>query len=81
MIFIVSPDSLSSAVVREEVNAAFGLKHTGDMQGIIPIVAHAFDIQAMPPLWRNLHRIDATTTSFQMVMQQVFQAFRNPTDH
>ncbi|MFL5696466.1 MAG: toll/interleukin-1 receptor domain-containing protein [Ktedonobacteraceae bacterium] len=81
MIFIVSPDSLSSPVVREEVNAAFGLKHTGDMQGLIPIVARAFDIQAMPPLWRNLHRIDATTTSFQMVMQQVFQALRNPTDH
>jgi hypothetical protein len=80
MIFIISPDSLTSPVVREEVNAAFGLKHTGDMQGIIPIVSCAFVIQDMPPLWRNLHRIDATTTSFQMVMQQVLQAFRNPTD-
>lgn len=58
LIVLVSPRALKpdKIVIREEVNAALGMRHTGEMHGVIPVVIEAFELRSMPPIWRNLHR-------------------------
>lgn len=62
LVLVVSPAALNpdKDVFRQEVFTALGMIRTKEMHGVIPIVAEAFDIRDMPPLWRNLERYDAT---------------------
>jgi hypothetical protein len=59
-VLVISPHTFESSVIDEEVNAALGMTHTKEIKAVIPIVAEDFDIRMMPPLWRQLHRYDAT---------------------
>ncbi|HYT42053.1 MAG TPA: hypothetical protein VEP90_06890 [Methylomirabilota bacterium] len=56
-----------------EVNAAFGLVKEKQMNGIILIVATSYDTNKMPPLWRQLHRYDATK-NYQTALMGVLKA-------
>ena len=60
LILVMTPVSVQSPWVQREVNAALGEQTAGRMLGVLPLVMTPCDVQAIPILWRNLHRYDAT---------------------
>lgn len=60
-VLVLTQNALDSTAVEMEVNAALEMVRQGQMRGVIPFVAGPYDPQRMPPLWRPLHRYDATS--------------------
>jgi hypothetical protein len=75
LVLVVTPMALApnKTVIRREVNTAMGMTDTGEMRGITAVVAKPFDIHTMPPLWRNLHRYDATQ-NYKAALQGLLRA-------
>lgn len=61
LVLVVSPSALRAdkIVIQEEVNAALGMRHTGEMRAVIPFIVQSFETRMMPPIWRILHHYDA----------------------
>lgn len=60
-VLVLTTNALASTAVEMEVNAALEMARQGQMKGVIPIVAGPLDVRQVPPLWRPLHRYDATS--------------------
>jgi toxoflavin biosynthesis protein ToxD len=60
LVLVMTPDSLQSRWVQEEVDAALHQVNSGRMLGVIPVVAKLCDERSIPALWATLHRYDAT---------------------
>lgn len=60
MVLVMTPESLQSRWVQEEVYAALHQVHGDRMLGVIPVVAKACDESNIPAMWATLHRYDAT---------------------
>lgn len=59
LVLVMTPESLKSRWVQEEVDAALHQVHGGRMLGVIPVVAQACSERDVPALWATLHRYDA----------------------
>lgn len=60
LVLVMTPQSVASRWVRNEVNTALSEHTAGRMLGVIPIVMTPTPEQNIPMLWRPLHRYDAT---------------------
>jgi hypothetical protein len=60
LMLVMTPDALRSPWVQREVNAALNEHTAGRMLGVLPFVMLPCFEQAIPVLWRTLHRYDAT---------------------
>jgi hypothetical protein len=60
LVLVMTPASLGSRWVQDEVNAALHQVNGGRMRGVIPLVMTPCDEALIPPLWAQLHRYDAT---------------------
>lgn len=59
LVLVMTPYSVASPWVRNEVNTALNEQAAGRMLGVIPIVMVEVSEHAIPVLWRPLHRYDA----------------------
>lgn len=62
LVLVMTPQSVASPWVRNEVSAALSELAAGRMLGVIPILMTPTPEQDIPILWRSLHRYDATHT-------------------
>lgn len=60
LVLVMTPQSVASSWVRNEVNTALSEHTAGRMLGIVPIVMVRTPEQDIPMLWRPLHRYNAT---------------------
>ncbi len=60
LVLVMTPQSVASPWVRNEVNAALSEHTAGRMLGVVPLVMTLTAEQDIPLLWRPLHRYDAT---------------------
>jgi hypothetical protein len=60
LVLVMTPESVASERVREEVNTAINEVKARRMLGVIPIVMAPTPDEAMPALWRHWTRYDAT---------------------
>lgn len=73
LILVMTPQSVASPWVRNEVNAALSEHTAGRMLGVIPIVMTPTPDEAIPVLWRTLHRYDATR-GYESARDRLLQA-------
>jgi hypothetical protein len=60
LVLVMTPASLVSRWVQDEVNAALHQVNGGRMRGVIPLVMTPCDEALIPPLWAQRRRYDAT---------------------
>jgi hypothetical protein len=72
-VLVMTPDALGSRWVMREVDAAFNLVNSGQMQSIIPIVAEPCPDADIPPLLRPLQRYDATS-DYPLALSKLLRA-------
>jgi hypothetical protein len=60
LVLVMTPGSLGSRWVQDEVYAALHMVNSERMRGVIPFVMTECDEALIPPLWAQLHRYDAT---------------------
>lgn len=73
-IVVLSPHALASQYVIDEVNAAYHLVREKKMQAVIPFVIKPVNPNAIPALWKPLHRYDATTQGYTTAFSQLCSA-------
>lgn len=61
LVLVMTPQSVASPWVQNEVNTAISEQTAGRMLGVIPVIAAPTLEQDIPLLWRPLHRYDATS--------------------
>lgn len=60
LVLVLTPNSIDSKYVKDEVFAALLQVKQGDMRDVIPMLAAPCAPGTIPPLWNALHRYDAT---------------------
>lgn len=70
---ILTPDALRSQWVRNEINAALQLVRTGQMKGVIPIIAERLNPADLPIQWQVMYMLDATE-NYDSALRRMVQA-------
>lgn len=65
LVLVLTPDALISPAVQTEVNAAVNMVWSKELKGVIPFMALPCEAKSIPPMWKNLHRYDATANHEQ----------------